>query len=311
MSFRRYVYYCAVCGGCAAYAGWALGRVLPFESGLVLASVRGLLLGLTVAAALGAVDALWNLAVADARRIAARAALSGTVGAVGGWLGAALGEALYDWQHIGALAVFGWVCAGFIIGAAAGAFDVAARLVRRKRTGGTLRKPLNAAAGGAIGGLLGGAVLRLLQALCYRFVVEDTETFWSPSAWGFVALGLCIGLGAGLAQVLLREAWVRVEEGAHGGRELVLWKDVVTVGRSEICDIGLPAEVGVEPLHARLLRRGGRYVIEDVGRPEGTLVNEQRVTEPAPLRDGDAIMLGKCVLRFGERTPKPHERSGA
>ena len=38
MSFRRFVYYCAVCGGCAAYAGWVLGRVFSFESVLVLSS---------------------------------------------------------------------------------------------------------------------------------------------------------------------------------------------------------------------------------------------------------------------------------
>jgi hypothetical protein len=308
MSFRRFVYYCAVCGGCAAYAGWLLGRVFSFESVLVLSSVRGLLLGLAVAAALGAVDAWWNLAALDPRRIAGRAGASGAAGAAGGLLGAALGQALYDWLHLEALALFGWVCTGLLVGAAAGAFDVAARLARREPVGGSLRKPLHAAAGGAAGGLLGGIIFQLLQALCYRFVIEDTDTFWSPSAWGFVALGLCIGLGVGLAQVILKEAWVRVEEGFRSGRELILSKDVVTVGRAEICDVGLFGDPGVEPLHARLLRRGDGYVIEDVGTPEGTLVNEQRVTEPTPLRDGDAIRLGKCVLRFGERKTKPPER---
>src|SRR5689334_14733338 len=109
MSFRRFVYYCAVCGGGAAYAGWALGRFFPSENLLVLASVRGLLLGVTVAAALGAVDALWNLAVPDRQRVAARAAVCGALGAVGGLLGAALGEALYQWQHLELLALFGWV----------------------------------------------------------------------------------------------------------------------------------------------------------------------------------------------------------
>jgi hypothetical protein len=301
MSFRRFVYYCAVCGGCAACAGWAFGRVLSFENVLVLSSVRGLLLGLTVAAALGAVDALWNLAVADQRRIAARAAASGIAGTAGGLFGAALGQALYDWLHLEVLALFGWVCTGLLVGAAAGAFDMMARLVRKEAPGGSLRKPLHAAAGGAAGGLLGGAVFQLLQALCYHFVIEDTDTFWSPSAWGFVALGLCIGLGVGLAQVLLKEAWVRVEEGSRRGRELILSKDVVTVGRAEICDVSLFGDPGVELLHARLLRRGGEYLIEDVGTPKGTFINDRQITAPTPLRDGDAIRVGKCVLRFGER----------
>jgi pSer/pThr/pTyr-binding forkhead associated (FHA) protein len=81
------------------------------------------------------------------------------------------------------------------------------------------------------------------------------------------------------------------------------------VGRAEICDVGLFGDPGVESLHAPLLRRGDGYVIEDVGTAEGTFVNELRVTEPTPLRDGDAIRLGKCVPRFGERRTKPRERS--
>ena len=35
-----------------------------------------------------------------------------------------------------------------------------------------------------------------------------------------------------------------------------------------------------------------------------TTVNEQRINGPTPLRSGDAIRLGKCVLRFGERAKR-------
>jgi hypothetical protein len=28
MSFRLFIYYCTVCGGLAAYLGWALGRII-------------------------------------------------------------------------------------------------------------------------------------------------------------------------------------------------------------------------------------------------------------------------------------------
>ena len=28
MSFRLFIYYCAICGGWAALVGWALGRIL-------------------------------------------------------------------------------------------------------------------------------------------------------------------------------------------------------------------------------------------------------------------------------------------
>ena len=56
---------------------------------------------------------------------------------------------------------------------------------------------------------------------------------------GFVALGMCIGLLIGLAQVILKEAWVRVEAGFRAGREMILSKPEVTIGRAESCDIGL------------------------------------------------------------------------
>src|SRR5436305_671630 len=83
-----------------------------------------------------------------------------------------------------------------------------------------------ALAGGAAGGLLGGALaLRLRAAADVVFSDRDTERLLSPTALGFVALGACIGLLVGLAQVILREAWVRVEAGFRPGREMILGKD--------------------------------------------------------------------------------------
>ena len=35
--------------------------------------------------------------------------------------------------------------------------------------------------------------------------------------------------------------------------------------------------------------------------PGGTFVNESRVERPTPLHNGDAIRVGTCLLRFGER----------
>jgi len=114
-------------------------------------------------------------------------------------------------------------------------------------------------------------------------------------------LGLCIGLLIGLAQIILKEAWIRVESGFRSGRELIVSKDLLTIGRAENCDIGLFGDPGVEKLHAKIVQRGGEYLIEDAGTPGGTFVNDRRIGGATPLRDGDAIRVGKCVLRFGER----------
>jgi pSer/pThr/pTyr-binding forkhead associated (FHA) protein len=116
-----------------------------------------------------------------------------------------------------------------------------------------------------------------------------------------VALGLCIGLMVSLTQVILRESWLQVEAGFRAGREMLLIKPVLTIGRAEACDIGLFGDPDIERLHARILRQGDQFFLADAGSSSGTYLNDQRINGPAPLRSGDAIRVGKAVLRFGER----------
>jgi pSer/pThr/pTyr-binding forkhead associated (FHA) protein len=88
-------------------------------------------------------------------------------------------------------------------------------------------------------------------------------------------------------------------------REFVLEGDHVLVGRAAACDIVLSDET-VSRSHARVERRGGGFVIEDLGTPNGTFVNGARV-ERMTLSPGDTIVLGKSTLRFeaGGETPEP------
>jgi pSer/pThr/pTyr-binding forkhead associated (FHA) protein len=115
-----------------------------------------------------------------------------------------------------------------------------------------------------------------------------------------VALGILIGLMIGLAQVILKDAWLKVEEGFRAGRELILSRPEITIGRAEGCDIGLFGDQRVEKLHARIVQKDGRYVIEDTGTPHGTFVNNQRINGPTPLNTGDLIRVGRNILRFAE-----------
>jgi pSer/pThr/pTyr-binding forkhead associated (FHA) protein len=82
---------------------------------------------------------------------------------------------------------------------------------------------------------------------------------------------------------------------------MLLGKAETTIGRAEACDVGLFGDPGVERLHARIVRRGDDYFLADAGTAGGTFLNDRRVTDPAPLRSGDAIRVGGCVLRFGLR----------
>jgi pSer/pThr/pTyr-binding forkhead associated (FHA) protein len=120
-------------------------------------------------------------------------------------------------------------------------------------------------------------------------------------------LGMCIGLLIGLAQVILKEAWLKVEKGFRPGRELIVSKEQVVIGRGEACDIGLFGDNGVERTHARILRKGDRYLLVDADTPGGTYLNGHRIDGPTPLRAGDAIGVGKAVIRFGERQKRTAE----
>jgi hypothetical protein len=304
MSFRLFIYYCAAWGACAALFGWLLGRMLAGEPGLGSASVKGLALGLLVALGLGLVDALAAASQRDAAAMSVRLALALFIGAVGGLAGGFMGQLFYGlsdskWPS---LLVFGWTLTGLLIGMAPSAFDLLSAVLRNEERHGAKRKLRNGLIGGLIGGIGGGLALLVLRGAWGRvFSGSEVDDLFSPSATGFVALGACIGLAVGLAQVMLKEAWVRVDAGFRPGRELILTKPEITLGRAESCDVGLFGGQGVEKVHARITRQGNRYLLTDAATPGGTLLNGTRIAEPAPLRDGDRIQMGNCVLTFGER----------
>jgi hypothetical protein len=301
MSFRLFIYYCAVCGGWAAIVGWSLGRMIAGGEVILAAGVKGMFLGLLVAFALGLVDGLWNQSrrfVTVGMRVLVAAAGGGLAGLVGG----VIGQTFYSKYDLPVFLIMGWAITGLLIGVSLGAFDFLARVLRGEDRRGALRKILNGLIGGAVGGILGG-ILFLLVKSAWGGIFRDRQLdeLWSPSAAGFVALGLCIGLAIGLAQVILKDSWLRIEKGFRKGREMILSKPEITLGRGEWCDVGLFGDPAVEKTHARIRRSGNNYVLADEETAGGTFLNGQRIRQPALLRSGDAIQIGSSVLRFRER----------
>jgi hypothetical protein len=304
MTFRFFIYCCAVAGGWAALVGWALGRVIAGPNPLGSSGLKGLCLGTLVALALALVDAWWNYTRGQLTATTFRILTGVLVGAVGGLLGGMVGQVLYGFRPV--FYTLGWALTGLLVGISVGVFDVLARFVRQEDVRGARRKIRNGLLGGTVGGLVGGGLsLVLRDAWGGLFGNQPTEVLWSPSATGFVALGLCIGLMIGLAQVLFRESWIRVEKGFRAGRELILTKPEITIGRAEECDIGLFGDPGVDKTHARILRKGESYVLADLGSAGGTFLNDERLSEPTRLRSGDSIRVGQTVLTFGERQKQP------
>jgi hypothetical protein len=300
MSYRLFVYWCALCGGWAAAVGWLLGRLIVGSDPVAVTGIKGLYLGLLIALALGTVDALWVYSLRQLRHVLPRVVICTAIGSIGGLVGAVVGQLLYDWEPWAAFLIFGWVFTGFMVGVSIATFDCLRGWVLEEDLRGVRRKIVRNMLGGTFGGLLGG-ILDWELSTGRLGILPKINDLWSPSFTGFVLLGLCIGLSIGLAQVLLREAWLRVEAGFRKGRDLPLQKPVQTIGRAESCDIGLFGDPNIAKLHARIMRQGDNYLITDAGSETGTYVNDMLVVAPTPLHSGDLIRVGASVLRFYDR----------
>jgi hypothetical protein len=302
MSFRLFIYYCALCGGWAAFLGWIGGRFATFQNPVPRDGIRGMCLGMLVALGLSLVDSLWSLSLRQFGQILLRVTVAVVVGCVGGLMGGIFGSFLYNKTNLLLFVIVGWTITGLLIGASVGVFEILSSLVRQQDMAGSRGKLFKGILGGTVGGILGGALFVLLNtAWVGLFKGKDPNQLWSPSSMGFVALGMCIGLLIGLAQVIFKEAWIKVESGFRAGREKILGKEEITIGRAESCDIGLFGDNMVERLHARILKRGNDHYLVDAGTPHGTFLNGRQVARPELLHSGDAIKVGNCVLRFGER----------
>jgi pSer/pThr/pTyr-binding forkhead associated (FHA) protein len=84
--------------------------------------------------------------------------------------------------------------------------------------------------------------------------------------------------------------------------------EVILIGRSD-ASAGVFPEVdlnqdngymaGVSRRHARIIRRGDEFYLEDLNSMNGTFLNRNRLSAhtPTPFQDGDEIRLGNLVMR--------------
>lgn len=291
MSLRRFVYYSAALAGWAALGAWliverplaylgSLGNTvwaIDFWAILAAALATGVL-GAAVGAAVnwvaGAANTAW-------RRQLARLLAGLLGGAAGGLLGGLLGATLHT--YLGLPRVVGWTVMGTAIGGAEGLHRRSARRVR------------NGLAGGALGGLLGGLLFDL---------IARPGADMASRALGFTVVGVSVGALIGLAHVVMKRAWLTVEDGFRPGRQWILDQPVTILGRGDHLPMPLLGYTSrdLEAEHVRIVRRpDGVFQAEDLGSRIGTLVNGQKITAAVPLADGDRIRLGGNIIRFNER----------
>lgn len=70
-----------------------------------------------------------------------------------------------------------------------------------------------------------------------------------------------------------------------------------TIGRSDDCELVL-SDTRISRQHARLEFRADGFYIEDLGSTNGCWLNNERVTEPMKLYEGDKIRLDQIVFKF-------------
>jgi hypothetical protein len=298
MSLIRLVIWSSLVGGWSAFIGWlflevAVGRwVSQYDIiAIIMATVVAIPIG-------GGVSLAYGLTNPKLDILLKRLLFGLAGGLVGGLLGILFGSCIFsvfnriaDYVALFGIIgrVFGWALIGVGIGIGIGASE---GIIDH-----SLNKLRNGLLGGAVGGLLAG-----LFFLPVSFVLRSDSGI-SSRAIAFVLLGLFIGFFIGLAQVILKEAWLTVEEGFRPGRQIILGGDLITMGTSEKSSLIFIAygAKGVEPTHLKISKRDDRYLLEDNQSRSGTLLNGQPIIGPTPLNDGDAIQFGVNVVRFNER----------
>jgi pSer/pThr/pTyr-binding forkhead associated (FHA) protein len=147
---------------------------------------------------------------------------------------------------------------------------------------------LKGAMGGALGGFCGGL-------------------FWIVGGEGTLArmfslsvTGLGVGLFIGLVREITKTAWLTIVSGRIPGRQFRIDKNVVNLGRSEECDVGLFGDRRVVGRHACIERDGQAFLLKDLSRREGTYLNGVGIDREV-LHDSDIIRIGDYQLQFRSR----------
>jgi sigma-B regulation protein RsbU (phosphoserine phosphatase) len=92
--------------------------------------------------------------------------------------------------------------------------------------------------------------------------------------------------------------------GAGAGRQFTLDSEETVIGRSG----GLPITLegaNISRRHARIVRSGDQFSVEDLGSSNGTYVNDRRISAKSPLVANDVLRIGPYSFRFQPETAPP------
>lgn len=252
-----------------------------------------LVVSLFLAAAMLVAENVWGLRGRWWRDLWWLPATGGIAGYAGGMVG----------EYVLGLGIVTWGLVGLSCGAALGLTDLAGGRSGQRSLLPIPPKSLRGALFGLIGGLAGGFVF----AQFFRDVSLDTaggelQALYSRLV-GFAILGLAIGLAIKVGQELLKNTWLLgLTKGFYEGKQYILAKSQVSVGRAGNNDINLNQETAIAD-------RVGHFVLESdawhfVAARDASgdvTVDGQAVTDRARLTDGSSIGFGNTEFVFQSR----------
>ena len=89
----------------------------------------------------------------------------------------------------------------------------------------------------------------------------------------------------------MAELWLTYTDTDGSRRRVDVGRAETVIGRHSECDIAI-ADSRLSRRHARILKAGGKFLLEDLGSSNGTDLNGEPLFEPAELRNGDRISFG-------------------
>lgn len=152
--------------------------------------------------------------------------------------------------------------------------------------------------GGAAGGLLGGMFFDPLMYMTGG--IQPGHGAWLSRLIGVMAMGSATGFAIAYAEQAAKQAWLAIERGRLIGKQFIIYRNPTRIGASYSNDVFLFKDPSVQQEHARILRRGGSYVVEALS---GALlrVNGQPTVSRA-LSNGDTLQVGETVMRFNTKS---------
>ena len=99
-------------------------------------------------------------------------------------------------------------------------------------------------------------------------------------------------------------AGLRYLEGSSAGQAVYLGKSFFTIGRATNNDLVLD-DLDASRSHARILKEGDAYIVEDANSRNGVMVNGAKISGRKTLNDNDQILIGKTKLVFSMSVQMP------